>query len=80
MSDYFYVSIGLKQGEPLLPLIFILFLNDINNCLDLNNLSEGVLNQLSMYMLIFADAVVLFTTNADSLQVQLDCFYQYSMK
>jgi hypothetical protein len=55
----FDASIGLKQGETLSPLLSILLLNDINNCLDFNNLSEVDLNQLSMYMLIFADDIVL---------------------
>jgi hypothetical protein len=74
MSDYFDVSIDLNQGEPLSPLLFFLFLKDFND------LSEGDLNQLSMYMSIFAVDIVLFTTNAASLQAQLDCIYQYSIK
>ena len=31
ISDFFNVAIGLKQGEPLSPLMFILFVNDISN-------------------------------------------------
>ena len=29
MSQFFNVSVGLKQGEPLPPLLFILFINDV---------------------------------------------------
>ncbi len=35
---------------------------------------------LSMYMILFADDIVLFTTNQLSLQAQLDAIYSYSVK
>jgi len=54
MSDFFNVAIGLKQGEPLSPLMFILFVNDISNIVDFNNLDIA---QLSLYVLIFADDI-----------------------
>jgi hypothetical protein len=46
--------------------------NDVTVNLDLNALSEADLNYLNIYMLLFADDLVVFTTNAQSLQAQLD--------
>ncbi|XP_053386465.1 uncharacterized protein LOC128550759 [Mercenaria mercenaria] len=79
-SEFFDVTLGLKQGEPLSPILFILFINDISTTLDFNKLTENDLNQLSMYMLLFADDIALFTTDPNSLQAQLDIIYTYSEK
>lgn len=78
MSDFFEISIGVKQGEPLSALLFILFINDISTKIDFNNLTENDINELSLYLMLFADDIVLFTTDASSLQSQIDCIYRYS--
>ena len=79
-SDFFEVSIGLKQGEPLSPLLFILFINDIYENIDMNALTERDLELLSIYLILFADDIVLFTTDPGSLQSQIDKIYEYSEK
>ena len=72
------VTLGVQQGKPLSPLLFILFINDVNDCIDNNNLTENDLRLLSIYMLLFADDIALFTTNPNSLQLQLNALYDYS--
>ena len=47
LSHFFDISFGLKQGEPLSSIRFILFINDITSCLDFENLTEYDLNYLS---------------------------------
>ena len=65
---FFDVTIGLIQGEPLSPILFILFISYIVENIDFNALIEI----LSRYLILFADDIVLFTTDPLSLQPQID--------
>ena len=76
--EFFDISIGLKQGEPLSPLLFLLFIYDITDYIDMVNISDKVFEQLSLYLLLFADDIALFTTHSKSLQAQRDSKSQYS--
>lgn len=55
-------------------------MNDISQSIDVTSLTEKDCNLLSMYMILFADDIVLFTTDPNSLQKQLDSINEYSCK
>ena len=71
-SDLFPVRVGLRQGCPLSPILFIIFMDRISRC------SQGVegvrFGDLRIGSLLFADDVVLLASSDRDLQLSLDRF------
>ena len=62
LSDFFRSDVGLMQGEVISPFLFSLFINDLEGHLQQNPNAPITLDQLSIYLLLFAhDAVILVT-------------------
>ena len=66
----FEVTIGLKQGEHLPPMLFILFINDISSTIDYNCLTQDDIDLLSRSVILFAVDIVLFNTDPASVQLK----------
>ena len=67
-SEFYSCYKDLVQGEALSPLIFSLFVNDIETDLLQDNLQPIELNELNLFMLMYADDTVLVADSAESLQ------------
>ena len=84
LSNSFESNVGLKQGEPMSPLLFLLFANDVEeNLIRDCGLDETKLvhvNGQVLNMLLFADDTAIFAKTADALQVLIDKFYSYCCK
>jgi hypothetical protein len=79
LSDVFESNIGLLQGEISSPILFSLFLNDIEMYLQSN--SSGItLDQISIYLLLFADDAVIISDTKEGLQESLNNLEQYCLK
>uniref|UniRef100_A0A674MBB2 Reverse transcriptase domain-containing protein n=1 Tax=Takifugu rubripes TaxID=31033 RepID=A0A674MBB2_TAKRU len=71
-SNSFPVRVGLRQGCPLSPILFIIFMDRISRC---SHGAEGVqFGDLRIGSLLFADDVVLLASSARDLQLSLDRF------
>ena len=77
LSDFFNCEVGLLQGETISPILFSLFANDIELFLSNNNENMIALDQLSIYLLLFADDAVIFSETQKGLQKSLDNLYEY---
>lgn len=76
-SSFFNSNIGVKQGDPSSTILFLYFINDITN--NFNCEIEGLfkLNDLSLYILLFADDAVLFAHTPTALQSLLNDLSRY---
>lgn len=85
-SEFFQSFRGVIQGENLSPVLFALFLNDLEyflssqNCpgIDIEFASDDVYCYLKLFVLLCADDTVILATDEKSFQHSLNIFHDYS--
>ncbi|XP_053375235.1 uncharacterized protein LOC128547230 [Mercenaria mercenaria] len=76
-SDFFECSLGLKQGEVISPVLFSLFLEDIELSL-IDGVDNGFnLDEFTFILLLFADDMVIIGKNPEDLQNRLNLLKEY---
>ena len=79
-SDFLDCNVGLLQGEISSPILFSLFVNDVELFLQNEKNTGLTIDQLNIYLLLFADDSVLISETADGLQTLLNRFELYCKK
>ena len=78
-SDPFYCTLGVRQGECLSPFLFSMYVNDLEQQLSVPG--GGVdIGHFKLFLLMYADDVVIFADSPDSLQKQIDELYKFCQK
>ena len=84
LSDYFTCNVGVRQGENLSPLLFSIFLNDLEAFLQKD--SDGISVEfqedklecfIKLYTLLYADDTILISESKEDLQRMLNSLHQY---
>jgi hypothetical protein len=76
-SKSFECDVGLRQGEILSPILFSLFIEDLENSLQENVCDGIIIENITLFLLLFADDAVLLSETPDGLQRSLDTLAQY---
>jgi hypothetical protein len=86
-SAFFTSFTGVRQGENLSPILFSLYLNDLDSVLSRDNNGiiidfhvNNALHFLKLLLLLYADDTVIFGENESTFQLCLDNFYNYCQK
>ena len=89
-SNFFPCGVGVRQGENLSPILFALFINDLeeffsqHNIISLELVNTQCMAEIGIYLkiflLLYADDTVLMAETAEELQKMLDRFDEYCVK
>ena len=76
-SDYFEIAVGLRQGEIISPIMFSLFVEDLELYLQ-DRIDCGLnTNDLCLILLLFADDMCIVGNSPEDLQASLNRLYEY---
>ena len=80
INEFFPYKNGVRQGCPLSPLLFNLYINDLVDTINKNSISDVFLQQENkINVLLYADDLVLIS-ETKGLQQQIDALFQYCTK
>lgn len=76
-TDYFEYAVGLRQGEIMSPILFSLFVEDLELFLQDNTNSGLLIDDIVLMLLLFADDMVIFGKSPQELQTNLNMLHEY---
>ena len=80
LSEEFTCALGVRQGECLSPFLFAMYLNDLENEFSMKGASGIDLDMLKIFLLMYADDIVILAESAEGLQKGLNILQEYCLK
>ena len=77
LSDEFSCMLGVRQGECLSPFLFSMFLNDLEEEFLINGIDGIDIGLIKIFLLLYADDIVIFSRSPEGLQDGLNQFETY---
>ena len=82
-TNFFPCEVGVRQGENLSPVMFSIFLNDLDSflnstgCNGVNINLDDATNWLKLLVILYADDTLILSDNVSDFQKSLSSFYEY---
>lgn len=80
LSEEFTCQTGVRQGECLSPFLFSIYVNDIEEEFIIKGANGIDVGFLKLFLLLYADDIVIFSDSPEGLQKGLDILYDYCKK
>ena len=80
ISDFFNCKNGLLQGEVLSPILFSMYVNDCEMHLLADDCPSVVIHTLNLFLVMYADDMVLLAESPEGLQQNINALLNYTMK
>ena len=77
VSEAFICNIGVRQGECLSPFLFSMYLNDLEEELSVKGVKGVVIGMFKLFLLLYADDIVIFGETDADLQNALNILEDY---
>ena len=77
LSEEFSCYVGVRQGDCLSPFLFSMYFNDLECELQENGINGIDIGMLKLYLLLYADDIVIFSMSSEGLQKDLDVLCDY---
>lgn len=77
LSESFECVLGVRQGECLSPFLFSMYLNDLEDEFLHKGLQGIDINMFKLFLILYADDIVIFAESSEELQKSLDLLLEY---
>ena len=80
ISPVLFSNIGVREGECLSPFLFSIYLNDLEEEINLKGADGIDIGMVKLFLLLYADDIVLFAHSPDELQSLLETLQNYCIR